>query len=783
MKRQFPALAGFLNIRLLLGVSLFLAGTYLAWMSFAANPTSGSISTASSPIAWDGTAAAGASATGEMTCVEQPGVQVNCDTFTLTVIGTPADWSGKDVKVEISWVVLASDYDLYVHKGSNAGPIIGQSTGSAPGTNEIVKIQAADLDASGTSVFTAHVVYSSAVAGDQYHGVASVETVAGGPTPTPEPIAKSQNWKINYHGQCCEGNLAASGNNTYVLLPVLVTGNIIEKSSNGGQSWTQKYPPAPVSFPFGIEGDMQAFGNEAIFFGTELGDVVIAHSVDQGETWTTTQTPIASAGNDQAWSYIGPFGDLRPGGALPTDKPYVLAGWMRIGTAAIFSFDGGLTWPIQTPLVGDDGSGPDHVVCHQNALPPPSPDPGDTRIANSLFARHKGGRHGTWGTDRKFHWAETASGTTLYTCETGDFGVTWTGNAHPIAPGPGSAFVVAHSAFDNNGTMYVLHGDKLYVSFNQGKTFAFTHTLPHFGNAGRSDSGSDQSFVVDCGTAHIALLENAGNGNGRVFYLRGAHVDSATPTWEQELVDEVGNVRLDFMYIVLDGNNIPTISYTTPTTQVTTASRNTGSGGCLIPTKVGSRKTHGGSTVFDVNLPLLGTPGVECRIGQGPNSNNHTVVFDFAIPVTFANASVTSTSGGTASIVTTSSPTTPSTEVTVTIAADDAQDVMVSLLGVNGAGITDTISVPMSILLGDVNATRLVDGNDVSAVQGQTRQPLDASNFRMDVNLTGLIDGNDVSLTQNHTRSSLKQTAVKSRTKSPQKYNDQRISRPSSSER
>ena len=177
MRKQFPALSGFLNLRLLLGVSLFLIGTYLAWISFAANPTSGSISTASSPIAWDGTAAAGASATGEMTCVEQMGVHVNCDTFTLTVIGTPADWAGKDVKVEISWVVLASDYDLYVHKGSNAGPTIGQSTGGAPGTNEVVKIQAADLDASGTSVFTAHVVYSSAAAGDQYHGVASVETV------------------------------------------------------------------------------------------------------------------------------------------------------------------------------------------------------------------------------------------------------------------------------------------------------------------------------------------------------------------------------------------------------------------------------------------------------------------------------------------------------------------------------------------------------------------------------------------------------------------------------
>ena len=445
---------------------------------------------------------------------------------------------------------------------------------------------------------------------------------------------------------------------------------------------------------------------------------------------------------------------------------------MRIGTAAIFSFDGGLTWPIQTPLVGDDGSGPDHVVCHQNALPPPDPDPGDTRIANALFARHKGGRHGTWGTDRKFHWAETASGTTLYTCETADFGLNWTGNAHPIATGPGSAFVVAHSAFDNNGTMYVLHGDKLYVSFNQGKTFAFTHTLPRFGNAGRSDSGSDQSFVVDCGTAHIGLLENAGNGNGRVFYLRGTRVDTATPTWDQELVDEVGNVRLDFMYIVLDGNNIPTISYTTPTKEVTTASRNApmpalGSSTCgLVSVRAASRKIHAPNLSFDVPLPLDGPPGVECRIGDGATHDKHHIVVSFGAAPSFSGVLVNHEAGKNADLDGTPTINVATNEITINLTnVSDNQVVTVTLQGVSVAGGTPTdLVIPIRILLGDVNSTALVDGNDVSAVQGQTRQPLDEGTFRMDINLTGVIDGNDVSLTQNQTRSSsLKQARVKSR--------------------
>lgn len=62
-------------------------------------------------------------------------------------------------------------------------------------------------------------------------------------------------------------------------------------------------------------------------------------------------------------------------------------------------------------------------------------------------------------------------------------------------------------------------------------------------------------------------------------------MDTAKPAWDEELVDIVGDVRLDFMQIVLNGNGIPTLSYTTPDVEpapspaplreVTTASRKT----------------------------------------------------------------------------------------------------------------------------------------------------------------------------------------------------------------
>lgn len=539
----------------------------------ASDPTEGSIAPTSKPVAWTGTAAGGTS-NGEETCVEG----VNCDTFSLTVSGSPADWNGKTIEVMMSWTVLASDYDLFIHKGSNTGPLVSSSATGPPATSETASI---NPSVDGTGVFTVRAVYFAASAGDQYRSTA---TVISGPStsPTPTPPPKSKEWNIVYHGTCCEGNLAASGNDTYVLLPELVTGNDILRSSDGGKTWTKKYPPVDASEPYGIEGDMQAFGDDVIYFGTELANGTTATSDDRGDSFTVTQFPVPFVANDQAWAYLAPFGDMNPAGPAPTDEPYVLAGWFRIGSVVVFSFDGGLTYPIQSPLVGNNGSGPIHVVCRENAHAPN--EPGDTRIPHAKFAKQKAGRHGSWGTDRKFYWTEPA-GDDLYVCQTNDFGASWTGIKHPMRPGPATDFVVSHSAFDDKGTLYVMHGDKIHVSFNQGESFAYVHTMPRYGSARRGDPGADQFFVVENGTMHIAALEAAGEGKARMYYVHGTAVDTAQPLWQEELVDIVDSVRLDFVQLVVDGNGIPTMSYTTPNVepapsprplrQVTTASRKT----------------------------------------------------------------------------------------------------------------------------------------------------------------------------------------------------------------
>lgn len=167
-----------------------------------------------------------------------------------------------------------------------------------------------------------------------------------------------------------------------------------------------------------------------------------------------------------------------------------------------------------------------------------------------------------------------------------------------------------------------------------------------------------------------------------------------------------------------------------------------------------SRKTHGSAGTFDINLPLTGKRGVECRSG-GANGN-YTLVFTFSNLLT--NVSKATVTSGTGSVASSK------------IDGNDAHNYLVNLTGVTNAQYltvsltnvhdsagngSNAVSATMGVILGDVNATGSVDGNDVSAVQSHTRQSVNSTNFRLDVNASGRVDGNDVSLVQGNTRKSL----------------------------
>ncbi len=134
----------------------------------AANPTSGSIAmTGTTSLAWVGTAT-GTGASDEPSAIEG----TNGDTYTLTVTGNQSAWKGKVISISLKWSVVANDYDLYVHKDSNAGPIVNQSAGGAPQNAETVQIEPY---ISGVGVYTVHAVYFACnPTTDQYHGSAKV---------------------------------------------------------------------------------------------------------------------------------------------------------------------------------------------------------------------------------------------------------------------------------------------------------------------------------------------------------------------------------------------------------------------------------------------------------------------------------------------------------------------------------------------------------------------------------------------------------------------------------
>jgi hypothetical protein len=154
-----------------------------------------------------------------------------------------------------------------------------------------------------------------------------------------------------------------------------------------------------------------------------------------------------------------------------------------------------------------------------------------------------------------------------------------------------------------------------------------------------------------------------------------------------------------------------------------------------------SRKEHGaGGPVFDINLPLSGTPGVECRTG-GTNGE-HTIVFTFSNPVVSGNATVTS---GTGSIP--AAPVFSGNTMTVTLTGvTNAQMTTITLSNVTDsfAQVLPDTAVTIGFLLGDVNGNLTVNASDLGQVKAQSGLPVDATNFRADVNANGAITASDI---------------------------------------
>ena len=169
-----------------------------------------------------------------------------------------------------------------------------------------------------------------------------------------------------------------------------------------------------------------------------------------------------------------------------------------------------------------------------------------------------------------------------------------------------------------------------------------------------------------------------------------------------------------------------------------------------------SRMTHGGAGTFDINLPLSGGPGVECRTTGG--TNDYTMVVTFASNVTVTGSPQAQLTMGIGCVgsngTCTGNVTVTGNIVTVPLTTiANAQTINVRINGVNSAAsdapATD-FDIPMSILIGDTNANRSVNAADVSQTKSRLGQIVDATNFRSDVNANGSINAGDISIIKSH---------------------------------
>ena len=178
-----------------------------------------------------------------------------------------------------------------------------------------------------------------------------------------------------------------------------------------------------------------------------------------------------------------------------------------------------------------------------------------------------------------------------------------------------------------------------------------------------------------------------------------------------------------------------------------------------------SRKTHGDAGAIDIELPLTGSPGVECRSGT------HQVILTFAGPVKLLPSATSSGSKRAAFFWTdidasgnathqTGTPTV-SGDGTDTITLDlvgapNARTITVALFGIrdgvndgDGTHMSD-VGFRMGVLLGDTNGDRAVNSGDALQTRNRSGQVTNAGNFRSDVNLDGVINSGDALVVRNN---------------------------------
>ena len=348
--------------------------------TWASSPSGGTINpTATAPVTWLGTATGGGALNaplligGEDLCQEG----VTCDTFTLTVGGTTDDWSGKLIRIKIEWLLPVTDYDLYIHKDSNSGPLVGSSGRGATSPTEPLTWEDTTIDPSisGTGVYTIRAVYYAATAADQYRGSAAIENKPA-PQPTPPPSTEAAPRYQNYPAPPELGNSAGepsigvnwdSGNAMFIASLQTLRVKWDDSGSPAPATWEEVSAPNtslitadPILF---TDSDAGPLRTNRTFVSQLLGKAsAMSFTDDDGANWQVSQGSGINSGVDHQTIGGGPYaknpdGTLK-GGAIqrpgPNGKIYPNATYYAsqdVGLAEIArSDDGGFTFGVAVPM-------------------------------------------------------------------------------------------------------------------------------------------------------------------------------------------------------------------------------------------------------------------------------------------------------------------------------------------------------------------------------------------------------------------------------------------------
>jgi len=330
----------------------------------------------------------------------------------------------------------------------------------------------------------------------------------------------------------------------------------------------------------------------------------------------------------------------------------------------------------------------------------------------------------------------------------------WDGSAWTIVPSPNTSptdFNVLNSvtcASANDcwavGWLSTATGDNTLVQHNNGSGWVMVSSPNNA--AGQTNTLNSVTCVSSSDCWAVGFYYKS---NNNIFQTLIEHYDGTA--WSLVSSDNTAANEWNLLNSLTctSATDCWAVGYSSSTTAISTLTERYAISPVPLNSLV-SRKSHGllaGS--FDINMPLAGTTGIECRSG-GANGN-HTVVFTFANPLTSVGGASVSSGTGTVSSSAMDSSDARNYIVNLT-GVTNAQTITVSLANVNdSAGNSSaSVSASMGVLVGDVNASGRTDSGDVTLVRQKTVSLPDASTFRNDVNTSGRIDAGDVTVTRNN---------------------------------